>query len=304
MFYRNGKELTPLSQEGPVHWKNVIAVLTWEELEKKREILPPELVPLALPPAKSIRFCKVEPEGEHLWGTFFVPAKGERRRMGFVFSIWQDNILFVDDSGFVAAAMEKLRESLNRDPPGAGHVFCDFVDLLIQKDLEDLMEMEEKVSTLENAALEGKLKDLDHRMMTFRKGVSVLSHYYMQLADMAIAMQENSPGFFTAAEQQKLKLLSERASRLREETHILREYLMQIREVYQAQIGIRQNEIMKFLTAVTTVFLPLSLIAGWYGMNFSNMPELEWQFGYPLVAAVSAGVAVLCIWYFKKKDFW
>ena len=49
---------------------------------------------------------------------------------------------------------------------------------------------------------------------------------------------------------------------------------MQLREMHQTQVDIRQNEIMKFLTIVTTIFMPLTLIAGWYGMNFTYMPEI------------------------------
>ena len=83
------------------------------------------------------------------------------------------------------------------------------------------------------------------------------------------------------AEARSLALSGERAHRLREDALSLREYLLQIRELYQAQIGIRQNEIMKSLTVVTTIFLPLSLLAGWYGMNFAGMPELTWPWGIP-----------------------
>ena len=60
---------------------------------------------------------------------------------------------------------------------------------------------------------------------------------------------------------------------------------------------------MRILTVVTTIFLPLTLIAGWYGMNFTYMPELRWKYGYPLVIAISLAIICLSIWICKKKKF-
>ena len=73
---------------------------------------------------------------------------------------------------------------------------------------------------------------------------------------------------------------------------------------FQAEIDIRQNRIMKILTIVTTIFLPLTLVAGWYGMNFSNMPELSWKYGYPAVIVISLVIVMICLWTMKKKKFW
>ena len=101
-------------------------------------------------------------------------------------------------------------------------------------------------------------------------------------------------------------------------TQMLREYALQIREMQQAQIDLRQNDTMRILTVVSTIFFPLSLIAGWYGMNFSYMPELKCPMAYPIVIVVSIlivililciliGVCILIvaveIWYFKKKGW-
>ena len=61
---------------------------------------------------------------------------------------------------------------------------------------------------------------------------------------------------------------------------------------------------MQILTVVTTLCLPLSLVAGWYGMNFAGMPELEWKYGYPAVIALSVVIVVICLWIMKKKKFW
>ena len=78
---------------------------------------------------------------------------------------------------------------------------------------------------------------------------------------------------------------------------------MQVQDVYQSEIGIRQNDVMKVLTIVTTVFLPLTLIAGWYGMNFAHMPELAWKYGYPVVILVSVLIVAVSLYIFKKKKY-
>ena len=62
--------------------------------------------------------------------------------------------------------------------------------------------------------------------------------------------------------------------------------------------------IMQILTIVTTIFLPLTLLVGWYGMNFAGMPELHWKYGYPAIILVSVAVVVLSLWVCKKKKFW
>ena len=64
------------------------------------------------------------------------------------------------------------------------------------------------------------------------------------------------------------------------------------------------NRIMKVLTIVSTVFMPLSFIAGVYGMNFDGMPELHWKFGYPFALSLMAAVTLGMIAYFKKKKWW
>ena len=68
-----------------------------------------------------------------------------------------------------------------------------------------------------------------------------------------------------------------------------------------AALDYNANRIMKVFTVVTTVFLPLTLIVGWYGMNFQHMPELSSRFGYPAVIVLSILVVVLSLLFFKKK---
>ena len=73
----------------------------------------------------------------------------------------------------------------------------------------------------------------------------------------------------------------------------------QVKEAYQAQIDARQNSNMQFLTVLSTIFFPLTLITGWYGMNFRDMPGLD--DGYPWVVCLSIVVILICLFIFKKK---
>lgn len=95
----------------------------------------------------------------------------------------------------------------------------------------------------------------------------------------------------------------DRVDRLKQVAQSLREYAMQVQDVYQSEISIHQNDIMKLLTIVTTIFLPLTLIVGWYGMNFYNMPELDWEYGYPVTAGVSLFIIIACLWFLRKRNF-
>ena len=79
--------------------------------------------------------------------------------------------------------------------------------------------------------------------------------------------------------------------------------ILQLRELYQSQQDAQQNKIMCILTIVTTLFLPLTLLTGWYGMNFAYMPELHWKYGYPAVIIAAIVIVAIEIMYFKKKKF-
>ena len=97
-------------------------------------------------------------------------------------------------------------------------------------------------------------------------------------------------------------ILTTRIERLSDSVSNLRDYVSQVREAYQAQVDINQNEIMRLFTVITAIFLPLTLIVGWYGMNL-QMPEYKWSFSYPVVITVSLAVALFSIIYFKKHKW-
>ena len=98
-------------------------------------------------------------------------------------------------------------------------------------------------------------------------------------------------------------MFTERVIRLQDTVTGQREYVTQLRDLIQSHLDERQNRIMTVLTVITSIFLPLTLIAGWYGMNFRYMPELEWRWSYPAVLVVSVLIVVFCLIWFRKKKW-
>ena len=86
-------------------------------------------------------------------------------------------------------------------------------------------------------------------------------------------------------------------------TTSLSDYAAQIRDLNQTQIDIKQNRIMTVLTVITSIFMPLTLITGWYGMNFVYMPELQSPLAYPIVIAISILIFAGCLIFFKLKKW-
>ncbi len=74
-------------------------------------------------------------------------------------------------------------------------------------------------------------------------------------------------------------------------------------EIYLANVSNRMNEVMKVLTIISTIFIPLNFIAGVYGMNFHHMPELHWAYGYPMALGLMSFVALILLILFRIKKW-
>jgi magnesium transporter len=96
-------------------------------------------------------------------------------------------------------------------------------------------------------------------------------------------------------------MFTNRVERLYNLASYLRDYTEQLGDIYHLQLEAKQNRIMTVLTVVSTIFMPLTLITGWFGMNFRYMPELESPWAYPIVIAVSVLIIVFSLIYFRKK---
>lgn len=302
--YVIGQTLTPCEQIPSSDTPSVL-LMTSEELSHKPELSGLERTLHHTPPARDARICKAEARSDCISGTLVLPMSGkDGGKLACGYLITEKRVVFVNDDGEILSQIKHIIKEKRRTDESVGRFLYEFFENLIAKDLHRLQEIENLAQQLEDKVLANKLEEINAPMAALRKKTMAWLRYYSQLDDVAYKLCENENGFFSKDEQRLLRMFEERVIRLREQSQFLREYCTQIQSLFQAEVDIRQNRIMQILTIVTTVFLPLSLLVGWYGMNFTGMPELHWRYGYPLIIAISVIIVAISLFVCKKKKFW
>ena len=162
--------------------------------------------------------------------------------------------------------------------------------------------MEQKIMEMEQRLIDGHIKqDLNKEIFKLRHDVSIQKNYYEQLYDIGVDLQENENGLFDKEDLRYFKIFADKAERLSDNTKLLQDSLIHLRETLDASLNYSLNNKMQVFTIVTTIFSPLTLIVGWYGMNFKYMPEISWKYGYFAVILLSFFVVIMCLILFKKK---
>ena len=280
-----------------------VAVLTTPEWERERERF--DMGIELEPDAVHIHNTKAEVNYDSLTGTFQLP---DRENIGskeycFAFALDEKGVVFIDDTGRAEQMIDAIRRTKRWRKPSLERFLYDFLEQIVEDDLQVMERYEEELNRIEDEILTGQEKEEIGRINEIHNAIRRLLVHYEQVIDMTQELEENENGFFDEDNLRYIHLFMNLLTRRHDSATSLRDHTMQVRDLYHAQLEVRQNRIMTLLTVVTTIFMPLTLIAGWYGMNFRYMPELEWRLGYPVVIAVSIAIAIAWLVFFKRKKW-
>lgn len=250
-------------------------------------------------------YCKTEFFSGGMFGILKIPDKRNLQGSFLLaaYYVQKGEIIFLDENKVIQTVLEKRKDMENIGEGQEFGILLAVLNGLIEDEVPYLQKIEERITELEDILIVQPPRDFPHVLMRFRRAMTRLHGFYVQLLDMIEEIQGNLGEKLSEEEKIGWKMLASRVSRLHGYTENIRENLLQLHELYQAQIDISQNEIMTILTIVTTVFLPLSLLAGWYGMNFPNIPLLNWKYGYPAVILITLVIIAVEVRYFRKKGY-
>lgn len=235
------------------------------------------------------------------------PSKGPRFEQvslvlgpNYVLSFFEREIAALD------ALRERIRSGRGRiRSSGADYLLNGIVDVLVDEYFAAVERLEEELQALEEVIVEGERveKDWTHRLHRVRRTLLEVRRNIGPMRDVLGALIRHGDDLFDPRTKPYLRDVQDHVLRVVESLDAMSERAVALHEQYLSWLGARASEISTILTVVATIFIPLTFITGVYGMNFENMPELRWRYGYPAVWAVMVTLALLLLRAFKKRGF-
>jgi magnesium transporter len=199
---------------------------------------------------------------------------------------------------------QRLRENRGRvRKAGADYLAYVLMDLVVDNYFTVLEQFGEEVEDLEAELLKDPRSDALSSIQGMKRAMIEMRRAAWPARDVINVLLRGDSKLFKKPTLVFLRDVYDHAVRVVDIVETYREMIGSMLDIYLSTVSNRMNEVMKVLTVIATIFIPLTFIAGVYGMNFDNMPELHWAEGYWYVWGIMLIVGALLLFYFKKKDW-
>jgi magnesium transporter len=293
--------------ESTVTWVNVSGIHRVENLEMLGECF--GIHPLILEDVISTeQRPKVEDLEEYLYIRLkhldYDEVRGEVTIEQVSVILGSGYVLSFQETGgnFFAPIVERLRNGRGRlRKLGADYLAYALLDLVIDKYFVVLEKAGYRIEALEEELVGNPGREVLHPIHHLRREMILLRRSTWPLREAIVSLERRESPLIKDSTVIYLRDLYDHTVQVIDTVETFREILTGMLELYLSSVSNRLNSVMKVLTIIATIFMPLTFIAGVYGMNFKYMPELEWHWGYPLVMLSMLLIAVSMLAYFKVK---
>jgi len=203
---------------------------------------------------------------------------------------------------------DPVRERLRRNRGQVRHLGADYLAYLLLDAVVDaffpvLEDYGERIDALEDAVVRNPSGQTLEEIYAVRRELLALRRLIWPQRNLIDTLMRGGNEFVSAEVEVYLRDCYDHTMQLLDVVENYRELTSSLTEVYLSAVNNRMNEVMKLLTAISTIFIPLTFVAGVYGMNFEHMPELEWRWGYFGTLGVMAAIALGLVWFFWRRGW-
>jgi magnesium transporter len=186
---------------------------------------------------------------------------------------------------------------------GADYLLYSLIDVIIDNYFLLLEKHGERLDNLEARLVASPGTETLHTIQKLKKEMILLRKSVWPLREVINGMMRGDSPLILSSTYVYLRDIYDHTVQAIDTIETYRDMLSGMLDIYLSSVSNRLNEVMKVLTVISTIFIPLTFIAGLYGMNFRFMPELEWRWGYPTVVALMAVVSLVMLYYFKRRKW-
>ena len=237
---------------------------------------------------------------------YYLDANGELQSDQVSMVVFADLVVTFQEG--LADAFGPVREKLRAERSrlrtrGADYLAYALLDALVDRYFVALEELGERIERVEDELAHRPDPDVLQTIHRLRGDTTLLRKSVWPLRELVNALVRGEAPLVSDTTAVYLRDVYDHTVEIVDTTETFREILSTMLDIYLSSVSNRLNEVMKFLTIIATVFIPLTFIVGVYGMNFKYMPELEWPWGYPMVWAVMVACGLGMLYYFRRKGW-
>ena len=196
----------------------------------------------------------------------------------------------------------RISHNLGRIRSGSSdYLAYSLFDLVTDEYFVIVDELSERIELLEDEVTETPTKETLQEIHVLKRAIITLRRNIWPIRDMASRLLREGSSLIRETTRMYLSDLNDHVIQINDLLETYRETLTGIMDIYLSSVSNRLNEVMKVLTVISTIFIPLTLIASIYGMNFDVMPELRLPLSYPLLLLIMISLGVILLLYFRRK---
>jgi len=187
---------------------------------------------------------------------------------------------------------------------GTDYLTYTILDTLVDQKFTLIDSLDDAIATIEESLLNSEAtQDTLYKIQKLKREIINIRRHTSPLRELMAGMLRSESDLIHEKTHIYLRDIEDHVMRVIELIESYRDMLSSLLDVYISSISYKMNEVMKVLTVFASIFIPLTFLAGIYGMNFEHMPELKWKWAYPTLWATFIAIPVILLIYFKKRKW-